>query len=127
MDYKQSGYECPECSREYIDTAPMCVCGHIFNGTERKIKIDFNNIYRRGLIILIIILLYPAIQITYENLFSSNVSLCDCLTDAEYVNANEEKCDDLINSELGFNWKTTNFSQEPEKNAKFNALAAKCN
>ena len=58
---------------------------------------------------------------------STNVSLCDCLTDAEYGNANEEKCNELINSELGFNWMTTNFSQEPEKSAKFDALAAKCN
>jgi len=41
-------------------------------------------------------------------------------------NNNESKCDKVINSKLGHNWKTTNYSQEPAKSTKFDALAAKC-
>ena len=58
---------------------------------------------------------------------NKTVDLCDCLTNASYYNNNENDCDKAINKELGHNWKTTNYSQEPSKSAKFDALAERCN
>jgi len=58
---------------------------------------------------------------------NKTVDLCDCLTNASYYNNNENDCDKAINTELGHNWKTTNYSQEPLKSAKFDALAGSCN
>ena len=57
---------------------------------------------------------------------TSSADVCECLNDASYYNSNESKCDKVINSKLGHNWKTTNYSQEPAKSTKFDALAAKC-
>ena len=34
--------------------------------------------------------------------------------------------DSYINSALGFNWKTTNFSQNPAADRKFNQLQSMC-
>ena len=34
--------------------------------------------------------------------------------------------DKAINKELGHNWKTTNYSQEPDKSAKFDKLVDRC-
>lgn len=57
---------------------------------------------------------------------SSNIDICNCLNNASYYDSNEKECDKTINNKLGHNWKTTNYSQEPDKNAKFEALANKC-
>jgi len=57
---------------------------------------------------------------------NSNVDICECLNNASYYNSNEKRCDEAINKKLGHNWKTTNYSQEPDKNAKFDALADRC-
>ena len=58
---------------------------------------------------------------------NSNVDICECLNSASYYNSNEKSCDKAINDKLGHNWKTTNYSQQPDKSAKFDALANKCN
>jgi hypothetical protein len=57
---------------------------------------------------------------------SSSVDICECLVNSFYYNSNEQSCDKAINKELGHNWKTTNYSQEPYKSAKFDALANRC-
>jgi hypothetical protein len=57
---------------------------------------------------------------------NSNVDICECLNNVSYYNSNEKECDKTINNKLGHNWKTTNYSQEPDKNAKFEALVKKC-
>ena len=62
-----------------------------------------------------------------SNSSSSNMDLCTCLLDAQYYNRNESACDNAINSYLGFNWKTTNFSKASAwKNDKWDSLVYKC-
>ena len=56
-----------------------------------------------------------------------SIDICKCLNNAPYYNKNESKCDKAINKELGHNWKTTNYSQDPEISAKFDALTNRCN
>tara|TARA_B100000809_G_scaffold15055_1_gene13647 strand:+ start:437 stop:763 length:327 start_codon:yes stop_codon:yes gene_type:complete len=58
---------------------------------------------------------------------TKSVDICECLNNASYYNNNENDCDNKINKELGHNWKTTNYSKEPSKSAKFDALAERCN
>ena len=80
-----------------------------------------------GMPILLISLLSIFITIFSVNYYdTSSVDICKCLNNASYYNSNEKDCDKSINSKLGHNWKTTNYSQEPDKNAKFEALANKC-
>jgi len=82
--------------------------------------------------VTIILLLVPLVFLslfafTIPILTTESVDICDCLTNASYYNNNENDCDKAINKELGHNWKTTNYSQEPSKSAKFDALAERCN
>ena len=69
----------------------------------------------------------PILSTVSPSVSTDTVDICDCLTNASYYNNNENDCDKAINKELGHNWKTTNYSQEPSKSAKFDALAERCN
>ena len=69
----------------------------------------------------------PILSTVSPSVSTDTVDICDCLTNASYYNNNENDCDKAINKELGYNWKTTNYSQEPSKSAKFDALAERCN
>ena len=71
-------------------------------------------------------ILFFAVSCNGKSKSTSSADVCECLNDASYYNSNESKCDKVINSKLGHNWKTTNNSQEPAKSTKFDALAAKC-
>ena len=68
----------------------------------------------------------PILSTVSPSVSTDTVDICDCLTNASYYNNNENDCDKAINKELGHNWKTTNYSQEPSKSAKFDALAERC-
>ena len=69
----------------------------------------------------------PILSTVSPSISTDTVDICDCLTNPSYYNNNENDCDKAINKELGHNWKTTNYSQEPSKSAKFDALAERCN
>ena len=123
---KQYGFQkkCDKCGYFMLFSRCFnCESADYFQKTDKKLS-EKKKMPKWGYIGIV---LFIMLIVAYNINSSPNVSLCDCLTDAEYGNANEEKCNELINSELGFNWMTTNFSQEPEKSAKFDALAAKCN
>ena len=86
-----------------------------------------NNIIYLGIIFVWCCLVLIFEDWSYEDVSTYTVDICDCLTNASYYNNNENDCDKAINKELGYNWKTTNYSQEPSKSAKFDALAERCN
>ena len=85
-----------------------------------------NNIIYLGIIFVWCCLVLIFEDWSYEDVSTYTVDICDCLTNASYYNNNENDCDKAINKELGHNWKTTNYSQEPSKSAKFDALAERC-
>ena len=77
-------------------------------------------------ILLLLLIFHQPLSAFFSSIRSSSVDSCECITNAKYYNKNEEKCDKAINKELGHNWKTTNYSLDPAKNLKFDALANKC-
>ena len=78
-------------------------------------------------IFILFVFTIPILSTVSPSVSTDTVDICDCLTNASYYNNNENDCDKAINKELGHNWKTTNYSQEPSKSAKFDALAERCN
>jgi hypothetical protein len=70
--------------------------------------------------------LFFALTIFTYSCTNNNIDICKCLNNATYYNSNENRCDKAINKELGHNWKTTNYSQEPDKSAKFDKLVDRC-
>ena len=77
-------------------------------------------------IILLLLVFNQPLSAFFSSIGSSSVDICECLTNSSYYNSNEQSCDKAINKELGHNWKTTNYSQEPYKDAKFDALTNRC-
>ena len=68
MNQTEPGFECPSCSRHYLKTSSICVCGHVFSGEEKQIRIDFKDVYLKIKVFIGVVLigfLFP--------LLSSNV------------------------------------------------------